>query len=346
MSPVIILGLVVMWAVVLVPMWLRRHDEVEETRSVDQFSTAMRTLSRRATAPVEGRYVVMPHRSRSVDVHVSGASAQDEDIEPRRPRRESAGDRRTAAKAPTSPRRLRPPSLHMPHVPRIVRGGHLPRLPHRASRSLSGAERRRRTLLRLLILTVITLLVGVLVGGVAVWLLQLAVDACLVAFVVHLRRRATRSAAASRQSRRAAVAPVRSRQSAPAVARRAAPVSVDVATGTESADIGVSADIGLDASAWEGEPAQLAADVESDSEAEQVAVNDGWDPVPVPPPTYTMKPAAPARRRRKAPLAEPVTEPYDVAPPADETYDEDDTIELEDGAALDDILTHRWAVND
>lgn len=74
MSPVIILGLVLMWAVVLVPMWMRRHDEVEETRSVDRFSAAMHTLSRYDDRQ---RGAVNAHRSRSLDVHVSGASAPD-----------------------------------------------------------------------------------------------------------------------------------------------------------------------------------------------------------------------------------------------------------------------------
>src|SRR3954464_10979217 len=65
-----------MWAVVLVPMWLRRHDAAAESRSVDRFSTAMRTLSRRTHATPGRRYVVMPRREGgSMSVHVSGASA-------------------------------------------------------------------------------------------------------------------------------------------------------------------------------------------------------------------------------------------------------------------------------
>jgi hypothetical protein len=73
-SPVIILGLVLMWAVVLVPMWLRRHDEVEESRSVDRFSAAMHTLSRHEGRPSQ-RNVRAPQRQAALDVHVSGASA-------------------------------------------------------------------------------------------------------------------------------------------------------------------------------------------------------------------------------------------------------------------------------
>ncbi|MFL6129381.1 MAG: hypothetical protein ACJ73E_09995 [Mycobacteriales bacterium] len=40
--------LVVMWLVVLVPMFVRRGDERTETRSMDRFATAMRVLSRRS----------------------------------------------------------------------------------------------------------------------------------------------------------------------------------------------------------------------------------------------------------------------------------------------------------
>ena len=84
MSPVILLGLVVMWAVVLIPMWLKRHDEVEETRSVDRFTNAMHTLSRREAPADKRRYIVMPHRSSSHEVHVSGASAAGGAREPAR----------------------------------------------------------------------------------------------------------------------------------------------------------------------------------------------------------------------------------------------------------------------
>jgi hypothetical protein len=55
----VIVGL---WAVVLIPMWLRRHEAATESRSVDRFSQAMRILSRRE-ATISTRTVVMPARS-------------------------------------------------------------------------------------------------------------------------------------------------------------------------------------------------------------------------------------------------------------------------------------------
>lgn len=40
---IVIIGL---WAVVLIPMWLRRHDQISEVRSAARFSSAMRSLGR------------------------------------------------------------------------------------------------------------------------------------------------------------------------------------------------------------------------------------------------------------------------------------------------------------
>jgi hypothetical protein len=59
-SGVLILVLVAMWALLLVPMWLRRHDEVNQTRSVDRFTTAMRILSRQDRAAAGARSMVKP----------------------------------------------------------------------------------------------------------------------------------------------------------------------------------------------------------------------------------------------------------------------------------------------
>lgn len=62
----VIIGL---WICILLPMWLRRHDEALESRSVDRFSSAMRTLSRRPTG--DSREVVMPARGRE-RLHADG----------------------------------------------------------------------------------------------------------------------------------------------------------------------------------------------------------------------------------------------------------------------------------
>ena len=73
--------IIVMWAAYFIPRWLRRHDELSESRSVEKFDNAMRILSRREPTP-DKRYVVMPPRPKehrgagrpSVPSQRSGAS--------------------------------------------------------------------------------------------------------------------------------------------------------------------------------------------------------------------------------------------------------------------------------
>jgi hypothetical protein len=337
-SPVIILGLVLMWAIVLVPMWLRRHDEAEENRSVNQFSTAMRTLSRRESdagsstqdaassarearssardarssarearsSARDGRYVLMPHRSRAMDVHVSGASAaQDEPVS-------------TSVAESTA---------------------------GRSRRTMTAAQRRRRTLVGLMVATVGILVLAIIVGGALVWLPQVVLDLALVGFVVHLRNRAARAAAVSRQRRRVAVAPSWTAEPAAASAGYDA-ASYAGGTATSYQPVAVEPEPDYELSEYVAQ--SLAAYAELDDaalDAEYAAEEAGgaWDPVPVPRPTYTMKPAAPARRRKAARLADPAAAEADsYGPAAAGELDEG----ADDAAALDDILTYRRAVND
>jgi hypothetical protein len=350
-SSIIWLGLVVMWAVVLIPMWLRRHDETEETRSVDRFTSAMHTLSRRE-AGAGRRYVVMPQRARGVDVHVSGASAG-----------------------------ARPGILH------AVSRWHSGRQERR--RTLTAADRRRRTLLALLTAAMVTLLAAVLIGGMVLWTLQVIVDLCLVALVVGLVLRARRvdrarlaAVARSAQARKRAQEDRRAANrrsadmpiarpavatAAPAMAPAASVTSLAYAAAPEafepvaepaaerefepvfdqtafaSADV-VAEDDGLsaldavfaeNAGMLHAESEAVPAETTDAQSADELAAEDDdtWDPVPVPPPTYTTKPAAPPRRARP-PIFDPLL-------PASEGE-----IEFEPTGDLEEILDRRWAVND
>jgi hypothetical protein len=58
---VIYAGIIVMWAAYFIPRWLRRHEELSESRSVEKFDQAMRILSRKETT-ADQRYIVMPPR--------------------------------------------------------------------------------------------------------------------------------------------------------------------------------------------------------------------------------------------------------------------------------------------
>lgn len=71
MSGVILVVIVGMWAALLVPMWLRRHEEHDQLGSIDRFSAAMRTLSRQ-DKELGTRSFVMPRRT-TVSVSVPQA---------------------------------------------------------------------------------------------------------------------------------------------------------------------------------------------------------------------------------------------------------------------------------
>jgi hypothetical protein len=277
-SAVILAVIVIMWAVVLVPMWLRRHDAATESRSADKFSAAMRVLSRRQPSSGSARYVLMPRRESAASVHVSGAAA---------PRRA----------APAAPRR-----------------------------KASLAVRRRRLLLGLSGVAVLTMVLAV--AGVMGWVLQFVVDLIVVGFVVHLRVQARRSAAVARARRRAASrvpgtvadAPV-----TPTAARYAARMAAPVAAEPEFVEA----------------PEVVAEEIA----VEATGTDDGsaWEPVPVPRPTYTMKPPAPPRRY---PPVQPDSD-YVVADTGDEVVAADaEVVAADDEGQLDEILTHRRAVND
>ena len=286
MSAVIYAAIVVMWAVVLVPMWLRRHDAATESRSVDRFSTAMRTLSRRTTSGPGRRYVVMPRRSvGGVSVHVSGAAV------------------------PPAP-----PAKPAKPVARPAR----PAQATRARKSL--VARRRRLFLGLIGLTLFTMLLAAV--GVFSWALQIVFDVVLIAFVIHLRGQVKRAATTShRRAPRAPAGPTPRRP----VSRPAAPAR----------------------------PRQAAASAPMvDEPLEATGTDDGtWEPVRIPPPTYTLKPPAPVEI--PSDIVDPLrdTDPYNtmaaiyeepLAPGSEVIAAEPEVIDSD----LEDILDRRWAVND
>ena len=62
--------IVALWAAVLIPIWLKRHDHISEVRSSARFSSAMHSLGEQATR--EGRSARTPSRTR----HSSPAEEQ------------------------------------------------------------------------------------------------------------------------------------------------------------------------------------------------------------------------------------------------------------------------------
>lgn len=64
-SGLLYLAIVGVWAVVLVPMWVRRND-AGEARSAERGSPVTRLLGRRGAPDPDKRYIVMPPRERPV----------------------------------------------------------------------------------------------------------------------------------------------------------------------------------------------------------------------------------------------------------------------------------------
>jgi hypothetical protein len=272
-SAVIYAAIVVIWLIVLVPMWLRRHDAATDERSSERFEGAMRVLARRpAAVGVDRRYVVMPRRSAATAVHVSGA------VEPARTRR---GERQplTASLTVEQPAAAARPKSTRPESARPVS-------PRPTKRPVSLAARRRRTLLALAVLSVLSIVAAVV--GVLPALVQLVPELLLIGFVVHLRMQARQAAVVSRQIRRDATAP---QAAAPQGAASQRAVRRPAAA---PAPTWVSAPARVVASPTSASPYDHA-EALADEAPEPLAAGGGdtWEPRPWPAPTYTMKPAAP-----------------------------------------------------
>lgn len=178
MSAAVIGVLVILWAVVLVPMWLRRHDKANELAAVDRFAGAMRVLSRRSgdrdrREPGAGRYVVMPARS-------AAAREMDVFVPDKRPARFAA---------PSEPAAYSQADRLDRRAVDDRQGGQVYRAPSLGAVASGRARRvaaRRRLATLLLTLFVVTLLAAGLLGG-ALIAVQACVDVLVVAGVLHLR---------------------------------------------------------------------------------------------------------------------------------------------------------------
>ncbi|MGF7237685.1 MAG: hypothetical protein ACQSGP_22390 [Frankia sp.] len=161
MSALIWLGIVAVWGFVLIPMWLRHHDNTLEQRSAERFTTAMRVLSRRGAQRSAERSAV------------DGTDGLDGS----RPQ-VGADDLTGAPPIPTQAPGVRPRPA--------PRSG--PRTAPEAARAALVRARRQR-LLVLLGAVPASLLVAVIAGG--MWfVVQVIVDAGLVGYVGYLRHAA------------------------------------------------------------------------------------------------------------------------------------------------------------
>ncbi|MFF3331574.1 gephyrin-like molybdotransferase receptor GlpR [Streptomyces sp. NPDC002888] len=319
------------WAAYLVPMWLRRQDELNEARPTERFSTAIRLLSGRAG--MERRYA-KDLRARSTeegehDARVPDAVTDSVDVRafavpPTRPqvkapvqaqeqgRPEPARDpeREQAARAARGPAAKPAPTAG--DAGRLPESGTAParqRVPAprrtpsaqadaaRARRSKALARRRRTTVMLFLAFTLGAIVAAV--GGLA-FLWAPGVPALMLsAYIGYLRAQERRRFAFQMDRRRAEVAAQRLRERARQPRRRPTlDTGVDDTVDEPEEGPEVDTDPGLSALA-----ADRRALVEQTDHAEWVdqqrerqrrpGHGDSWEPVPVPLPTYVTAPVAP-----------------------------------------------------
>lgn len=296
------------WAAYLVPMWLRRQDELNEARPTERFSTAIRLLSGRAG--MERRYAkelqdrdteeagpddepdVAAEPTSSVDVRSFSAPAARTEARLEIP---APSSKRTApapdvasdpAHAPT-PAPARPAPERRPRP-----SGAAAERARRAQRSQVLARRRRTTVVLFLAFTVGAIVAGV--QGLA-FLWAPGVPAVLLSvYIVHLRAQERRRFVFTMDRRRAEIAAQRLRENRP---RRHHQVSAPAEPDEEPE----SRPAPEPAPSVSPQEAGRRALVEQTDHAEWVdqqrergpARGDSWEPVPVPLPTYVTAPVAP-----------------------------------------------------
>ncbi|MDQ1069921.1 divisome protein SepX/GlpR [Streptomyces canus] len=307
------------WAAYLVPMWLRRQDELNEARPTERFSTAIRLLSGRAG--MERRYA-KDLRARSADEGEHGADEPDAVTEsvdvrafampPTRPQTQatvqpSASEHREAPResAPeqgAAPTRKQAPapaasasSQPQTHASAPRRTAAAEAAAARARRTKVLARRRRTTVMLFLAFTLGTIVAAV--GGLAFLWAPGVPAVMLSAYIAYLRSQERRRFAYQMDRRRAEAAAQRLRERARQPRRRAS-VSTGVEADEPEEGPGTETDTGLSALA-----ADRRALVEQTDHAEWIdqqrerqhrpGHGDSWDPVPVPLPTYVTAPVAP-----------------------------------------------------
>ncbi|MFE2088406.1 divisome protein SepX/GlpR [Streptomyces sp. NPDC002596] len=286
------------WAAYLVPMWLRRQDELNEARPTERFSTAIRLLSGRAA--MERRY------AKELRERTAEEADPDADPDADTDRMDSVDVRAFAAPPAHTEARVHDPArapepqaqdtpVHAPVPARRTRpGGADAERARRAQRSQVLARRRRTTSILFLAFTLGAVVAAV--GGLR-FLWAPAVPAVLLSmYIVHLRAQERRRFVFTMDRRRAEVAAQRLRENRP---RRHQPATTAPAESDEEPE----------ARHPEPEPAPVVSPQEAgrralveqtdhaewvDQQRERGRVQgDSWEPVPVPLPTYVTAPVAP-----------------------------------------------------
>lgn len=286
------------WAAYLVPMWLRRQDELNEARPTERFSTAIRLLSGRAG--MERRYAKDLEGRAPAEAAAPGEAGEPE---PRAPEPDAATEmvdvrsfgapasgRPDVAQAPPAAPPVSPAASPAPSAPAATAGALT--AAERARRSKVLARRRRTTVLLFLAFTLGAVVAGV--GGLALLWVPGVPAALLSAYICYLRVHERRRFAFTMDQRRAELAAQRLREG------RARSHSAPPEDGSADADTVVHhAAPPAAGGAAAARSAGRRALVEQTDHAEWVDQQrdrdpgEGWEPVPVPLPTYVSAPVAP-----------------------------------------------------
>ncbi|MGN5635103.1 divisome protein SepX/GlpR, partial [Streptomyces sp. AC154] len=233
------------WAAYLVPMWLRRQDELNEARPTERFSTAIRLLSGRAA--MERRY------AKGLQERTDGEAAPDAGPDADTDRMDSVDVRNFSAPPAHTEARVHDPARTPERAPKERQGRERPAPPvgpdpvsaparrvrprpggidaeraRRAQRTQVLARRRRTTVVLFLGFTLGAVVAAV--GGLG-FLWAPAVPAVLLStYIVHLRAQERRRFAFTMDRRRAEVAAQHLRENRP---RRHQPATTATAESDE-----------------------------------------------------------------------------------------------------------------
>lgn len=315
------------WAAYLVPMWLRRQDELNEARPTERFSTAIRLLSGRGA--MERRY------AKELRERTAEQAEPEADPDAATDHLSSVDVRAFAAPPARTEARMEIPGRPAPVPAQAQARRPVPRprprpngsAAERARRTKVLARRRRTTVVLFLAFTLGTVVAAV--GGLR-FLWAPAVPAILLsAYIVHLRTKERRRFAFTMDRRRAEAAAQRLRENHP---RR----HPDAAATAEPDEEPAARTEPEPVSALSPQEAGRRALVEQTDHAEWVdqqrergpASGDSWEPVPVPLPTYVTAPVAPRATSgvdmndpetwsaARSSTAEPTSAPAPTADPA------------------------------
>ncbi|GAA2339544.1 hypothetical protein OHT20_23110 [Streptomyces caniferus] len=271
------------WAAYLVPMWLRRQDELNEARPTERFSTAIRLLSGRAA---------MQRRYDKAHGEFPADDAGD-DVDPDAPADEAAarafGDPASADQA------------EAPHT-RVQSAPPRPSAAERTKRAKVLARRRRTTTILFLTFTAGAIVAAV--GGLPFLWAPALPALLLTAYIIYLRAQERRRFTFTMDRRKAEAAAQRLREG-----RRHRPQQAADQPPADDHPADVRTDPPAAAAPEPPRPATPAhtagrrALVEETDHAEWVdqqrererprPAGGSWDPVPVPLPTYVTAPVAP-----------------------------------------------------